>query len=86
MARVTTKDRGVKNDGNKRSPHLSVTFTVAYFSPWLFYMRLEAFASIPIILSLMKQSRPELLIVDDITPSNATHFVQPLGYAEAMDR
>jgi hypothetical protein len=28
----------------------------------------------------------ELLIVDDIAPSNATHFVLPLGYAEAIDR
>ena len=28
----------------------------------------------------------ELLIVDDIALSNATHFAQPLGYAEAIDK
>jgi hypothetical protein len=27
----------------------------------------------------------ELLIVDDIAPSNAAHFAQPRGHVEAVD-
>jgi hypothetical protein len=41
----------------------------------------------PLVSNDTKSSRTdELLIVDNIAPSNATHFVQPLGYAEAIDR
>ena len=60
MARLTTQDRrGATNDGNKRFLLLSVTFTVECFSPWLFHVRLQVFASIPILSSVMKQSRPD---------------------------
>ena len=90
MARLTTQDRrGATSDGNKCSLLLSVTFTVECFSPWLFHgearsLRLD---SNPLVSNDTKSSRTdELLIVDDIAPSNATHFVQPLGYAEAIDR